>query len=250
MLTFLISWIFWWPMALNKIDIIKFNIPIFIGQSIGAYSPLLSLFIINKFYQKKDILETVFNQIVIKKNYVSWYIIAAFFPIMLSILNTFVRYFFGDLNQLTFMQTEPLETLGIGLIIIIPIQFIASLFSSPLGEEPGWRGFVFKGLHSKLGNNFTSILVGTIWWLWHIPLFITLGESLSFLSYTVILGHSFIIDSLFILSGSNLIVAMLYHQGINTALVFFNPGDDTYIGAFILWVIAIIIRVIWLRKHS
>lgn len=167
---------------------------------------------------------------------------------MLSILNTFIRYFFGDLNQLIFMQAEPLKALGVGLFAIIPIQFIASLFSSPLGEEPGWRGFVFIELHNKLGNNITSLIVGTMWWLWHIPLFITLGESLSFMSYIVILGHSFIIDSIFVLSGFNLLVAMLYHQGINTALIFFNSGTETFLGAVILWINAIIIRVIWLRK--
>jgi hypothetical protein len=235
-------------MALNKLEIIELKIPIIIGQSIGAYSPLLTLFILDKFYKEKDLFESVFKRIIIKKKYIFWYTIAVFYPIVLSIINTFVRYVFGDLSQLLFMKSEPLEILGIGLIIIIPIQFIASLFSSPLGEEPGWRGFIFIELSSKLGKNITSILVGTMWWLWHIPLFITLGESLSFMSYIVILGHSFIIDSLFILSGSNLLVAMLYHQGINTALIFFNPGTETYLGVVVLWINVIIMRIIWLKK--
>jgi hypothetical protein len=69
-------------------------------------------------------------------------------------------------------------------------------------------------------------------------------------SYLVLLGHSFLIDVLFIFSGFNLLVAMLYHQGINTALIFFNPGTDTFFGVAFLWMIVIASRVVWVMKEN
>jgi membrane protease YdiL (CAAX protease family) len=154
------------------------------------------------------------------------------------------------MEQLTLMRPEPMETMGWIIIFIIPVQFLASMFSSPLGEEPGWRGFVYRDLYPRLGKHATSLLVGTLWWIWHIPLFITLGEMPSVTSYLVLLGHSFLIDFLFIFSGFNLLVAMLYHQGINTALIFFNPGTDTFFGVAFLWMIVIASRVVWVMKEN
>ncbi|MBD3274691.1 MAG: CPBP family intramembrane metalloprotease [Candidatus Marinimicrobia bacterium] len=248
-LAFCIAWVFWWPMALNFLGIIQFRIPQFIGQSVGAYAPLISLFILNRF-RSDGLVKSVFDQLIIRKKFISWYLIAAFLPIILSLLTTVLRYLVGDMEQLILMRPDPIETMGWIIIFIIPVQFIASIFSSPLGEEPGWRGYVYKDLHPKLGIHKTSILVGTLWWIWHIPLFITLGEMPSVSSYLVLLGHSFLIDFLFIFSGCNLLVAMLYHQGINTALIFFNPGTDTFIGVAILWAIVILSRIFWMRKES
>jgi hypothetical protein len=48
-------------------------------------------------------------------------------------------------------------------------------------------------------------------------------------AYTVLVlaSHSLLVDSLYLLSGRNLLVAMLYHQGINTSLLFFISKNET-----------------------
>lgn len=112
-------------MALHFLGIIQFRIPQFIGQSVGAYAPLISLFILNRFRQK-DIVSSVFDQLVINKKYI-------------------------------------------------------------------------------------------------------------FLVRDCRIRPDCFIDFLFTFSGINLLVAMLYHQGINTALIFFNPGTDTFTGVALLW---------------
>lgn len=182
-----------------------------------------------------------------------WFIIASLFPLALAVLTSIVRYAAGDLSDLHIMQPGPVEELGFALIVIIPIQFFASLITSPLFEEPGWRGFVVATLYPEKGKLFTSILVGSLWWVWHIPIYVTYGTSLSFLSFMGLLGYSFVLDAFFVLSGHNLFAAMLFHQGMNTALVFFNPGTDTPIGIMILWIFVILIRMLWRiqsRKNS
>ena len=241
-LAFSISWIVWWPMALSGVKTYTY---LFISQSLGALGPLLSLFILNQLYKEKRLVKTVFDRIQVRREYVRWFILSALFPIALAVFTSLVRYAAGDLSELHIMQPEHTENLGRALIIIVPIQFSASLITSPLFEEPAWRGFVVSTLYQKRGKLFTSILVGTLWWVWHIPIYVTYSNSLTILSFMGLLGYSFILDAFFILSGRNLLVAMLFHQGMNTAIVFFNPGTDTLLGIVVLWIFVILIRAWW-----
>ena len=41
------------------------------------------------------------------------------------------------------------------------------------GEEVGWRGYLLPALRTRLGMLPASVIVGVIWWGWHMPLFIT-----------------------------------------------------------------------------
>jgi membrane protease YdiL (CAAX protease family) len=237
-LAFSITWIIWWPMALSGVRTYAY---LFITQSLGALGPLLSLFILNQLYKEKRLVKTVFDRIKLRREYARWFILSSLFPIALAIITSLVRYLAGDLSELHILQPKLVEEVGRALIIVIPIQFLASLITSPLFEEPAWRGFVVATLYQKKGTLFTSILVGTLWWVWHIPLYVTYN-SLTILSFMGLLGYSFILDAFFIQSGRNLFVAMLFHQGMNTAIVFFNPQTDAPIGIVILWIFVILIR--------
>lgn len=52
------------------------------------------------------------------------------------------------------------------LSLFIPIGFIFGAM-----EEPGWRGYMQKGMNHILNPLIGSLIVGVFWMLWHIPLF-------------------------------------------------------------------------------
>jgi membrane protease YdiL (CAAX protease family) len=59
----------------------------------------------------------------------------------------------------------PLSLLGV---------FVYVLFlGGALGEEPGWRGFALPRLQSLHGPLLGSLILGPLWALWHLPLFLT-----------------------------------------------------------------------------
>jgi hypothetical protein len=56
-------------------------------------------------------------------------------------------------------------------------QIVFTLFSGPLAEEAGWRGFALPRLQSKYSALVSSLILGVIWCCWHIPLFFQPGSS-------------------------------------------------------------------------
>lgn len=48
-----------------------------------------------------------------------------------------------------------------------------------LGEELGWRGYLLRSLKSRATNFYVrAFIIGFIWGLWHLPLYIKIGVTL------------------------------------------------------------------------
>jgi membrane protease YdiL (CAAX protease family) len=56
-------------------------------------------------------------------------------------------------------------------------QIAFTLFSGPIAEEAGWRGFAMPRLQSKYNALVSSLILGVLWCCWHIPLFFQTGSS-------------------------------------------------------------------------
>ncbi len=54
---------------------------------------------------------------------------------------------------------------------------IFTLFSGPIAEELGWRGFALPRLQAKYSALVSSLILGVIWTCWHIPLFFISGAT-------------------------------------------------------------------------
>lgn len=60
---------------------------------------------------------------------------------------------------------------------VILAQLVFTLFSGPLSEEAGWRGFALPRLQKQYHALTSSLILGVIWCCWHIPLFFMPGSS-------------------------------------------------------------------------
>ncbi len=77
---------------------------------------------------------------------------------------------------------EQLETQGISYSMYILISVISCLTYAPLinvfvslGEEIGWRGFLYPQLKARFGRKKGCLLGGVIWGAWHWPVIWLIG---------------------------------------------------------------------------
>ena len=56
-------------------------------------------------------------------------------------------------------------------------SFLPLLILGPLSEEIGWRGYALERLQTRWNALTSSLIVGLVWALWHLPLFLIVGTS-------------------------------------------------------------------------
>ena len=129
---------------------------------------------------------------------------------------------------------EQLKVQGISYPMYVLISLVSSLTYAPLlntfvslGEEIGWRGFLYPQLRAKLGREKGWLLGGIIWGAWHWPLIGLIGYEygteyfgfpvvgmLVFCVFTIAMG--ILCDWLYEQSGS-IWVPSICHGAINAA---------------------------------
>ena len=110
----------------------------------------------------------------------------------------------------------------ISVSTIIPVVII-NLTAGVLGEELGWRGYALNLLQKKYIPLISSLIVGVIWGLWHLPLIILSGYSgLELVYYMIafmvaVISFSVII-TFFYNKSKNVLIAMWMHFWFNFLL--------------------------------
>ena len=89
-----------------------------------------------------------------------------------------------------------------------------------LGEEIGWRGLLLPKLLERRGPLAASLLVGVVWYLWHLPLYFATGRfemtATFLLGYLVQnVGWSFLHTWFFRRSGGSAFLAVFLHTAGN-----------------------------------
>ena len=170
-LSLALSWfVFWGPLALFKIPTISFvsnikgpawAITLFI---IGGFVPsLLAIFLTLK---KEGIngLSLLGRRILQFKLGWRWYVF------------TFLIVIAGTAGQLTINKLLG-NTIPGSLFLAQLGSFLPLLILGPLSEEIGWRGYALGRLQTRWNALISSLIIGMVWALWHLPLFLLVGTS-------------------------------------------------------------------------
>jgi membrane protease YdiL (CAAX protease family) len=103
------------------------------------------------------------------------------------------------------------------LIYGLPLTLVTD--TGPLGEEFGWRGFALPRLLGRWHPLAAALILGAIWWAWHLPTFFISTLSQSSLSIPVFLLNSLalsvIMTWLYQRSGGDLLLMILVHTAAN-----------------------------------
>jgi membrane protease YdiL (CAAX protease family) len=85
------------------------------------------------------------------------------------------------------------------------------------GEEIGWRGYALPRLQVRYHALYSALVMGVIWSLWHIPLWIHSWNPTAYAWYSVgVLAKSVFITWIYNSTGGSLLLATLCHATWNT----------------------------------
>jgi membrane protease YdiL (CAAX protease family) len=151
---------------------------------------------------------------------VRWYVLAVGLPPVLVVVSSVVYVTaFGGTYALD--ELVPVWVFGVG--------FVLTFFLGGGQEELGWRGFAQPALQDGVSALGASLLVGVVWFVWHVPLFFVPGSSqagVPMLPYAVgVLATAVLLGWLYNATGS-LLVPWLYHASVNPAATYFLAGVE------------------------
>jgi membrane protease YdiL (CAAX protease family) len=243
--TFSVSWLFWLVIIIANrfFDTLWYGelltwIPMLIaslGPAIGAYMIYRQP---NKGFALKSFTKLVFRRDIDKK---TWLIFGLF---------TCWRFI---MVWLAFGIQEPISI--IYMFLNLPLFIIGGGF-----EEIGWRGFLQPKLEKVTGYLASVLIVGVIWSIWHLPLWLisgTVQSALPFTAYTflaIILSFSF---TTFYKYTKNILLTVLSHAWFNGCI-----GLAVYIGSegylqlnlnwkvYLIFLIELIVSFILGMKHK
>lgn len=206
--------------------------------------PVSSSIILTRLNEGKTGLRNLISRIRKWKVPFKWYFIAIIIPpslilIALVFLKTFVSPIF----------TPNFFVLGI-------------LFGLPAGffEEIGWTGYAFPKLQLKMTSIRSSILLGFIWGLWHLPVIDFLGAASPHGKYLIPFALSFIFAMAAIrviicwiyANTKSILLAQLMHVISTGSLVVLgpyavSPGQETLwymLYAALLWIVVLAFNIL------
>jgi membrane protease YdiL (CAAX protease family) len=140
---------------------------------------------------------------------------------------------------------------------IIPFA-LSILLVGPFVEEFGWRGYVLDRLQERWNALVSSLILGVVWSLWHLPLFFIQGTyqynvgagSLSFWLFMIgIVPLTVVFTWTFNHTQRSTLAIILFHFMVNFTgeLVALSQRAEVY--SIILWVVAAIgVTAIWGAK--
>lgn len=129
---------------------------------------------------------------------------------------------------------------------LAPLLLFALLFG-PLPEEIAWRGYALDPLQQRHTALTASLILGTVWALWHLPLFLIEGTyqhekgiaTPAFWLYTIdVLPKAVLLTWIYNHTNRSTAAAIAFHTSINLVGLFTTRSDALELFHVALWFVA------------
>ena len=136
-------------------------------------------------------------------------------------------------------------------LLATPTTAVAFVFTllmmGPIPEELGWRGYALVRLQAKWNALTSSLILGAIWALYHVPLFFMpgsfhhsqgAGSTWFWLFMVQVVGMAVVMSWIFNNTRGSTLAAILFHFAVNVAFTIGNVTAGTNFYATVLWVMS------------
>ena len=238
LLTYILTWSVEIPTALTKHGYAFTNISKGL-QTICTLSPGIVAIILTAIYFGKKGLKSLFKAIVKWRVKFKWYIIIIILGIALCGLSLLI------FNWITGQSIKPDQPYN------FVFYFILILPLSAFWEEIGWRGFLLPILQEKYTAIKSSLIIGFVWGLWHLPIYLAINpygdKTIIFflMMFIACFALSMIATYLYNSTKGSLLSCILFHNAINTSAAYFYgniKGEE--LRPLLIWIFSLIISAV------
>ncbi|RKT86501.1 CAAX protease self-immunity [Saccharopolyspora antimicrobica] len=243
-----LSWIAWTPYVLSKngIGAEDFEFPEvlgtsqFLGMLPGAYlGPICAAFIVTAVAGGRPGLRRWAGRLLRWRVNWKWYVLAVVgVPVALII------------GSIPFAGLENMAVPPAMVLVSIVPGLVLQVLTTGIAEEPGWRDFALPLMQPRFGPLLGTVLLGVIWGIWHLPLFLTEWGGypnvtwVDPVEFTIsCIAISIVMTWVFNRTGESLPIALLLHGSINNffsiawGFIFPTLGDSHRASAHIILVV-------------
>lgn len=242
-LAFGMSWLGMISIVLASRGIAPFNNPyfqlLFIFYAIG---PALAAMVMSQVTDGKTGIRDLNKGLIRWRVSLIWYVVAVLGSASLLIVAQSVTKLLGFSVTIVMppVNLSPYVIFGFG------VNFLANTC-----EEIGWRGFALPHLQKRYNALIATLIVGTLWSLWHLPLVFLVGNSMSefpLVWFISIAADAFIYTWIYNSTKGSILLVALFHGSLNLWGLFIT-GVSPVVYALLNCVVAIILIVVFGRVN-
>ncbi|MFD5226266.1 type II CAAX prenyl endopeptidase Rce1 family protein [Microbacterium sp. NPDC058342] len=214
-----LSWLAWTPyvLSLNGLGLWHFEFPAILGTSQlagvlpGAYlGPITSALVVTALVDGRPGLRRWAGRLWRWRVGWRWYALALLGVPATMIAGSWV-FTGGDIHAPS----------AAALAFVVP-GLMLQMVTTGLAEEPGWRDFALPRLQERFRPLASSFILGPLWALWHMPLFLTewggfpdgsWARTAAFAGFCI--AFNIVMSWVFNRTNQSLPLSMLLHVGVN-----------------------------------
>jgi uncharacterized protein len=251
LIAFVFTWVFWLLAILEARGLIS-SLPV-PALFLGAFGPMVAAVVLTAQEGGRAGLRSLLSRVVRWRVAPFWYGVALLGPIVFQLLAMAL--------QLVVFGGQPPNLLAmVGALPTVLAISVYMLIQVGIGEEIGWRGYALPKLQTGYSALVSSLILGVIWALWHLPLFFNSATSYINTPFWALLvfflPFSILITWVFNSTGGSVLMIMILHAVMNAStgpLWGTLPDGATTISntniwviqAALLWVAAIVVVLIY-----
>ncbi|MFC4990093.1 CPBP family intramembrane glutamic endopeptidase [Saliphagus infecundisoli] len=249
-LTLALSWAVWVPGA---VDIVEYGALVSGIIVVGGFGPLVAAAIVT--WLVGDSLRSWAGQVLDWRVRPRWYLAAVGIPLLVVAGAVLVYVVLGNsIGRSEILQEVPIY----GVVLIHGLSMVSVFLVGGGQEELGWRGFALPRLLEQFTAVSASLVIGAVWAVWHLPLFVLEGSGQyggSFVPYLIgLLALSILFTWVYRATGRSVLLVMILHASYNASagsmevlLPIQNAAALSWVLAGIMWVLAIGLIVVYGR---
>lgn len=232
-----------WPIDLANSGVLPFRVPevaaIFVGYGLVFASLILTGLTLGKHG-----VVTLVKRFLIWRVSWKWYLVA--FLLMPSM--QFVSVLLSALVRQTpidFSTVYAYKIFGpsVNLVLLIVPFFLFDAIAN--GEEIAWRGYVLPRLQAKHSALVSSLIVGVIWGIWHLPKYLSHWDTTTFMFFMAgITARAVLYTWLYNNTKGSLLLTTLFHASGNTGGILLPVAITATGGNLTVSIIQFLIEVV------